>query len=99
MVLSYEFETSYSGYSEAIDEDFWETISYELEIDTDDKKKVATKMVMEDVGCDKEMAKRIVEDLLWQNDMLEDYLQKDIEYVTNFFENRALRLCREEREM
>lgn len=99
MVLEYEFETSYIGYSEKTDEDYYNTETFEYETDQVDDERVAVRMVMLDMGCDQETAKKFVEKVLVEYGLLEQYLESDIDFVKDYFKSKAESLFYAEKEI
>lgn len=89
MKLKYEFKTRLLGEDLERGEEYWDTETYEYEPDAEDLKKVATLMVMEDAECDRTMADKFVVGVLWNYDLLDAYLEYDIDYVKDYFKERA----------
>lgn len=95
MVIKYDFDTDYLGYNETYNEDYFGSSEFEFEIDIEDMKNVATQMVRDDVGCDKETARKFVDNVLWNYDLLEEYLEANEDFVKEYFEERAIKEFRD----
>ena len=89
MIIKYEFETKLLDEDLERGEEYWATQEYEFEIDVDDEKKVATQILMEEQGFDKETAKKIVENVIWNYDLLDNFLESNRDFVECYFEDKA----------
>ena len=91
MIINYEFNGKLIGRDEEYNEEYYETIDYNYELSAEDMTKIATKMIMEDAECDKQTADKFVVSVLWQYDFMEEYLEKNIDYVKEYFSDKAER--------
>lgn len=89
MVLDYLFKTNFIGRDEERNEEYYNEVRYEYEIDANQEEEIAIEMIMQDIGCDKELARKIVENVLYNNDILDDYLKANKDYVKEHFEDDA----------
>ena len=81
MIIEYEFKLYPIGYDAKHDEEYYETETFEYELTFDDMFNVARQMVMTDTGLSPENATKVVQNILWECDLLEQYLETDVDYV------------------
>ena len=93
MIIKYDFDTDFLGHDEEYNEDYFSSTDYEFELSIDDMEEVAIDMVMCDTDCDKETAKKFVNNILWNYDLLEKYLEAGEDYVRDYFEEQARDEC------
>ena len=89
MVIKYNFDTELLEEDLERGEEYWASQDYGFEIDLEDEKKVATAILVEEQGFNKKTAQKVVEDVLWNYDLLDKFLDKEEDFVKDYFEERA----------
>lgn len=89
MIIRYEFNTKFLGSNEEHCEEYWETEPYEYEPSLEEEIEVAVKLIMQDMKCNEELATEIMKKVLWDYDLLDEYLEANEDFAKDYFEYRA----------
>jgi len=89
MIIRYEFNTEFLGSNDEYCEEYWETEPYEYEPSLEEEMEVAVESIMQDMKCNEEMATEIMKKVLWDYDLLDEYLEANEDFAKDYLEYRA----------